>query len=113
MICDRRGKHYLGVAPHGRRQCYRSYTCYTRHRYGRSTCPADRLPADQLEHAVMQALLATYEQTDLLEHAITTARSQAAHLREQHQGELAAIRGEIGKAGRWVCRSTRRPGGSG
>jgi site-specific DNA recombinase len=98
VVCDRCGKRYLGVVAHGRSQPYRYYTCYTRHRYGTPACAADRLAADQLDQAVLQALLATYQETDLFERAISTARSQTATLREQYQGELRAVGGEIGKA---------------
>lgn len=98
MICERCGKRYLGMVAHGRSRPYRYYTCYTRHRYGTPACAADRLAADQLDQAVLQALVATYEETDLFERAISAARSQAATLREQHQGELSAVGGKIGKA---------------
>jgi site-specific DNA recombinase len=47
---------------------------------------------------VLQALVATYEQTDLFERAISAARSQTATLRKQHEEELRAVDGEIGKA---------------
>jgi len=47
---------------------------------------------------VLQALLATYQETDLFQRAISTARSQATTLRQQHQEELRAVGGEIGKA---------------
>jgi site-specific DNA recombinase len=98
VVCERCGKRYLGMVAHGRSQRYRYYTCYTRHRYGKLACAADRLAADQLDQAVLEALVATYEETDLFERAISTARSQAATLREQYQGELSAVGGEIGKA---------------
>ena len=98
VICEGCGKRYLGMVAHGRSQRYRYYTCYTRHRYGRLACAADRLAADQLDQAVLQALVAAYEQTDLFERAIGAARRQAATLREQYEEELRAVGGEIAKA---------------
>jgi site-specific DNA recombinase len=98
VVCDRCGKRYLGMVAHGRSQPYRYYTCYTRHRYGTPACAAERLAADQLDQAVLQALVATYQETDLFQRAIGAARSQAATLREQHQGELRAVGGAIAKA---------------
>jgi site-specific DNA recombinase len=98
VVCDRCGKRYLGMVAHGRSQPYRYYTCYTRHRHGTPACAAERLAADQLDQAVLQALVATYEETDLFERAIRAARTQAATLRQQHQQELRAVGGEIGKA---------------
>jgi hypothetical protein len=74
IICDRCGKRYLGNIAHGRSQRFRYYTCFSRHRFGPATCPAERLLADKLEAAVLDALLATYNRTDLLSLAVAALR---------------------------------------
>ncbi len=98
VICQQCGKHFVGNAATGNRYRYRYYTCYSRLRYGTRACSSERLPAEQLDHAVLDALLATYQHSDLFERAVTAADSQAASLHEHYQGELAVITTEIGKA---------------
>src|SRR6266540_3481843 len=92
------GKHFIGSAAHGNRYRYRYYVCFSRQRYGLSTCGADRLPAEQLDHAVLEALLDTFQRTDLFERAVAAARTQAEALHDQHQAELAAVTTEISRA---------------
>src|SRR6266498_801343 len=70
----------------------------TRQRYGTQTCPAERLRADLLDQAVIDALLETFQQSDLFEQAIAASRAQAAQLHDQHQAELATVTGQIAKA---------------
>lgn len=41
------------------------------------TCHAERLPADEVDDAVLDALLATYERSELFEEAIAAARGRA------------------------------------
>src|SRR6266498_5749321 len=64
----------------------------------RSLRPADRLPAEQLDQAVLQALLDAFQRTDLFEQAVAASRTQAEALRDQHQGELSAVTTEIARA---------------
>src|SRR6266496_5164951 len=64
----------------------------------RSLRPADRLPAEQLDRAVLQALLDTFQRTDLFEQAVAASRTQAEALRHQHQAELSAVTTEIARA---------------
>ncbi len=59
VFCDRCGKRYLGAAAHSRTARYRYYTCFSANRYGKHACDADRLPADKLEHLVLDALINT------------------------------------------------------
>lgn len=54
------GKRYQGTTARGSRY----YTCFTRPRYGTTSCPAERLPAEQVEHGVVDSLLATLAGTD-------------------------------------------------
>lgn len=93
VVCGRCGKHYLGTAAHGKLYRYRYYTCYTRQKHGPDQCPAERLPADQLEAKTLDALLATLARTDLLDAAIA---AHTAH-RDAYADELTAVDTELGK----------------
>src|SRR5215207_2566290 len=90
------GHKYIGTSANGRTRRYRYYTCFSRTRYGRSGCDAPRLPADDLDPAVLQALYDFYTQAgDLLTEAIT--RAQLLH-RDQHvdrRAEHDAINAQI------------------
>jgi site-specific DNA recombinase len=98
VICARCGKRYLGNAAHGNRYRYRYYTCFSRHRYGSESCASDRLPADELDRAVLDALLTTYEDTNLFQRAICAARERAGSRIHQQREELAAVEAEVRKA---------------
>ena len=94
-LCD---KHYLGNSAKGNKYRYRYYTCYSRLRYGKTTCSADRLPADQLEEAVVEALLSTYERSDLVDEAIRGMARRHDQMKEQHIAERTVVRGELASA---------------
>ncbi len=96
--CQRCGKGFVGAAAHGKLHRYPYYVCFSRQRYGTQTCPAERLRADLLDRAVIDALLATFQQTDLFEQAVAASRTQAEILHEQHQAELTTVTEQIGKA---------------
>jgi hypothetical protein len=53
--------------PLANRYRYRYYTCFSRRRCGTKYCAAERLPAEELDAAVIDALLHTYERTDLFD----------------------------------------------
>ena len=91
ICCHHCGKRYLGNAAHGRNGRFRYSTCYTRQRYGTKLCPSDRLPADRLEAAVAEALLETYQRTDLFEQAVAQAHASAATNLEEFTSELATV----------------------
>ncbi len=76
---------------------YRYYTCFSHQRYGKQACPSERLPADQLDEAILATLLDTFARTDLAEQATRVIRSQAADVRDRSEGEIAAIHAEIDK----------------
>jgi site-specific DNA recombinase len=96
--CLRCGKAFVGAAAHGKRHRYPYYVCFSRQRYGTTTCPAERLRADLLDQAVIDALLETFQQTDLFEQAVAASRTQAELLHEQHQAELTTVTEQIRKA---------------
>jgi site-specific DNA recombinase len=54
--CAGCGKQYLGASANGNGGRYRYYVCFSRQRYGKKVCEADRLPADELEEAILEQL---------------------------------------------------------
>jgi len=72
--------------------------CFSRQRHGTTTCPGERLRADLLDQAVIDALLEVFQRTDLFEQAIAASRTQAESLRDQNEAELATVTAQIGKA---------------
>jgi len=95
VFCTHCGKRYQGTAAGGNRYRYRYYTCFTRQRYGPEECPAERLPADQLEAGVIDSLLATLANTDLIDTA--TAHAELATQHRHRAAELSAIDTELAK----------------
>jgi site-specific DNA recombinase len=89
--CARCGAHYVGTAATGRNNRYRYYTCYTRARYGPKACPAERLPADEVESEMTAALLDTYQQTGLIHDAINVIGAEIAEANSKREQEVATI----------------------
>jgi site-specific DNA recombinase len=98
VVCAHCGKHFVGTSAVGNRYRYRYYTCFTRQRYGTRYCDAERLPAEELDAAVLDALLHTYERTDLFDKAVAAARRRARAERSNHEQELAVVDAGITKA---------------
>ena len=90
-ICGHCGKRYLGTAAHGKTARYAYYTCYSKLRYGRNVCDADRIRADQLHAVILQAMLAVYADTDLIEQAVAAVAGRRGALRAEQQAEVDAI----------------------
>lgn len=97
VICNRCNKHFLGTAARGNRYRYRYYTCYSRNRYGNDVCPADRLPAENLESAIIEALVSTFRRTDIFDHAVSEATKRRNGARLQQEAELASASAELRK----------------
>jgi site-specific DNA recombinase len=97
IFCAHCGKRYLGTSAHGNKYRYRYYTCFTRHRYGTSHCPAPRLPADQVEHGVLGSLLDTLARTDLIEAALAEAQRDTTTQRASCLTELDTVKNAIAK----------------
>ena len=98
VVCDRCGKHFVGTSAVGNRYRYRYYTCISRQRYGTKYCDAECLPAEELDAAVPDALLHTYERTNLFDKAVSAARRRACSQRVNHDQELAVVDAGITKA---------------
>jgi site-specific DNA recombinase len=73
LKCARCGKRYIGACAHGNGGRYPYYVCFSRQRYGKTTCDADSLPADELEHAVLDQFVSILEQEPLVRQAIEQA----------------------------------------
>jgi site-specific DNA recombinase len=98
VVCAHCGKHFVGTSAVGNRYRYRYYTCYSRQRYGTKYCDAERLPAEELDAAILDSLLHVYERTDLFDKAVSATRHRARSQRGTHDKELAVIDAGITKA---------------
>lgn len=97
LFCDKCGKRFVGTAATGRSARYAYYTCFTRQRYGMKTCDAERLPAEELEEAILRAMNDTYSRTDLVQKAVDRLIATAASERPRYEDELAVLDAEIHK----------------
>lgn len=66
ITCKRCKGKYVGACTTGKRHRYRYYVCSTRQRYGISGCSGERVRADELERAVLDALVDLYADPRLL-----------------------------------------------
>jgi site-specific DNA recombinase len=98
IVCDGCGHHYIGTGARGRTQRYRYYTCYSRQWYGTATCAGERVSADQLDQAVLAALLRTFEDESLLEEAVAEYLARAEAARPQRQDQLSGVGADIRKS---------------
>jgi site-specific DNA recombinase len=98
IVCQHCGKRFIGTAATGKLYRYRYYTCFSRSRYGSHICNAERLPADELDDAILKALHAAYGQTDLMEKAIKQSWEHQQADQGRRVGELHAVDSEITKA---------------
>ena len=97
ITCTRCGARFVGGAANGNRYRYRYYTCYTRHRYGAGSCDAERLNAEQLDRAVLDRLLDTFTNTNLVDDALAAGRDRAGEQQHRVRDELTALDGELCK----------------
>ncbi|ONH61410.1 hypothetical protein CcI49_07510 [Frankia sp. CcI49] len=96
--CAQCGRHYIGTAARGNLYRYRYYSCWTRNRYGTSICPAERLPAEQVDAAILNAMIETYAGSGLVTEAAASLAGRIADTRAAHRDELATVDSEISKA---------------
>ncbi|HET6311672.1 MAG TPA: recombinase family protein [Candidatus Nitrosotalea sp.] len=96
--CGKCGNRFLGTVAHGRNGPYRYYTCFSRNRYGRHGCQADRLPADAFERAVLASMQTTYSDSDLIERAVAGARKKVNTALPRMRSDLRSLEAKIDKA---------------
>jgi site-specific DNA recombinase len=65
LRCQRCGHGFVGTSAHGKTGVYRYYTCYARQRHGTARCDQERLPADQLEDAIVAEVLAALDDGEI------------------------------------------------
>src|SRR6266550_284140 len=97
VSCGRCGKHYVGAAANGKGGRYPYYVCMTRQRYGRGKCDGDRLPAGELEEAIVGQLLKVLEQEPLVRRAIEEAFAELEAARPKRQADLGRLEVELRK----------------
>ncbi len=96
LTCPHCGHKYIGTSANGRNRKYRYYTCFSRTRYGTAGCQAPRLPADQLDQLVLQALYDFYTTAEpILTAMIERARAQHHDAHTDRHAELDAITTQI------------------
>lgn len=95
LRCGRCNKRYIGMTANGNRYPYRYYVCNTRQRHGPSTCPADRLPAEELDRALLNALLITVQRSDLIERASANLAARLHTNQDHYQARLTTIEQEL------------------
>jgi site-specific DNA recombinase len=100
VSCARCGNHYVGASAHGRSARDRYYICFSRQRYGDHGCQAERLPADELDQAILEAMLATYADRPRVSQAIHEACRRAEDGVPQLRHEMLAVEAEIAKTRR-------------
>ena len=88
--CRTCSNSYVAVSANGRRDHYRYYNCRTRQTRGADACTGPRIPADQLEDAVIASLLDTYPNHDLITENLAAALTTANANRPQLETQLAA-----------------------
>jgi site-specific DNA recombinase len=97
VVCDGCGRHFCGTRATGRNASYRYYTCGGRQRHGRATCDADRLPADALDAAVVDQLLAVFEDSTIFQRAAEREIKRSGSRSRQRQQERRSLELELAK----------------
>ncbi len=97
LKCARCGKRYIGACAHGNGGRYPYYVCFSRQRYGKKTCDADSLPAEELEQAVLEQLVAMLEQEPLVRQAIEEAFAELDAAGPKREAELKRVDAELRK----------------
>jgi site-specific DNA recombinase len=105
LRCPKCGKAMVGTRATGKTKTYRYYTCFTRARYSTDACDADRLNADALEPAIIDALADFYRHHhDLISAAVTDAREQYAAGQDDQRSELTVVEAELTKTNQAIDR---------
>ena|SRR5680860_573373 len=86
---------YVGISANGRLGRYRYYACRSRQAKGKRACPAERVRADALERAVIDALLDAYNDIDLFQHTISEAVAELDNDLPDLAEELVSVEAQI------------------
>lgn len=86
---------YVGAGAHGRNSFYCYYVCRAQYGTGNRACRGSRVRADHLEEAVIDALVAAYDDLDLFERAIDRAVEEVDRQQPQLADELASVEAQI------------------
>jgi site-specific DNA recombinase len=94
LICNMCGKRYVGASAHGRSGRYEYYVCFSRQCYGSAGCTADRLPARELEDAIIDAISSTYSDLAFIHRAFATTAKRCQKSGDERRDEHHRIEAE-------------------
>ncbi len=97
LTCSHCGSKFIGTAARGNRYRYRYYTCHRRNRYGPKGCPSERLPAEELDTAFMNAMLEAYSDVDSVMRALGEAWNQRPAAEAKLKTQLATVEADVSK----------------
>lgn len=95
LVCEKCGRKLVGAAANGRSNRYSYYVCYSRHRYGVQECDQERLRSDELEERVVESLVRTLQNRDLLQDAVAKWFARAERARPRLRKQLAAVAAQV------------------
>jgi site-specific DNA recombinase len=95
ITCPHCGTKYVGTSATGKLRQYRYYTCFSRARYGAAGCTANRIDADLVDQAVMDALVDFYQRSDLIADAIAAEQALRSAGSDQAIAELRGLKQQI------------------
>jgi site-specific DNA recombinase len=96
ITCPACGHKFIGTAATGRNRVYRYYTCFSRSRYDTHGCQAQRLPAEALDTAILNALADFYtSHTGLITDAVARAQQRYRDGHADRRAEHAALLAQI------------------
>lgn len=95
LRCRACGGAYLGAGTKGRNGFYRYYACRNRQTKGTYGCRSGRVPAEDLETAVIDDLIRTMSRSDLFKQAITAAIADVVDSRPRLEAELATTDAQL------------------
>ncbi|HTX62836.1 MAG TPA: zinc ribbon domain-containing protein, partial [Acidimicrobiales bacterium] len=108
LRCRACGGAYFGAGTKGRNGFYRYYACRNRQTKGTYGCRSGRLPAEDLETAVIDDLLRMLSRSDLFEHPLGERQTGPGRATGAHPsgGHRLAFHG---KSWRWRESNPRPP----
>ncbi|MHB1928996.1 MAG: recombinase family protein [Acidimicrobiales bacterium] len=95
LRCHACGGAYFGAGTKGRNGFYRYYACRNRQTKGTYGCQSTRIPAEDLEAAVIDDLIRILSRSDLFEQAITAAIAEVMDSRPCLESELASTEAQL------------------